>query len=247
MRAHSTRPPARSIHRAVRNGNASVDRSAAVSVGEQLAGAGPLHVELGELGGDVGDDRGAVAGRAAEPGQGVAVRGVGGDDEEVVVGELGHGQVGLDAAVLVEPLRVGDGPGAPSTAPAETRSSTAPASAPRHPELRHEAHVHQADALTDRSVLGLPLLEPRRPPPRRLGARRDARPGEPVGALPAGHLAQVAALLDQPVVHGGEQHVSGRVQLLSGRVRGVDGAEDLGGARARGKPSSACQRGTGRR
>ncbi len=58
-----------------------------------------------------------------------------------------------------------------------------------------------------------------------------ARPGEPVGALPARHLAQVAALLDQPVVDRREQRVAGGAQLLAGGVRGVHRAEDLGGAR----------------
>ena len=32
--------------------------------------------------------------------------GSGGDDEELVLGQPGHGQVGLDAAALVEPLGV---------------------------------------------------------------------------------------------------------------------------------------------
>ena len=62
-------------------------------------------------------------------------------------------------------------------------------------------HVHEADALAHRAVLGRPVVEPVLPTPGQLvDARLDALGREPVGALPAADVAEVGALLDEPVV-----------------------------------------------
>ena len=112
MRMHSTRAKPMSISRAARNGNASLDRSARGQRLQQLARARALHVDLRVARGHVGDERVRVAGNVApHPGLDVAVRGVGGDDQEALVVELGDGEVGLERAALVEPLRVGDAAG----------------------------------------------------------------------------------------------------------------------------------------
>ena len=96
---------------------------------------------------------------------------------------------------VVEPLGVGD-PSRPRRRRRrpETWSSTSPASAPvtRNFDMNDMSISPTPSRIG--AVLGLPLLEPRRPAPGRLGLGGDARAGEPVGALPAGHLAQVAAL-----------------------------------------------------
>ena len=113
------------------------------------------------------------------------MRGVGGDHEEPVRGQLGHGQVGLEQPALVEPLGVGDDP------------RVAVDGAGRHPvqqrararaldgELRHEGHVDQPDVLAHGPVLGRPAVEPRRPAPGRGRLRGAAGAGEPRRALPA--------------------------------------------------------------
>ena len=199
-----------------------------MSVAEDVARQRALQVELREVAGDVADDHRAVAGRPREQPGDVAVGGVGGDHQEPVVGQLRHGQVGLDPAVVVEPLGVGDPPRlAVHVAGRQLVEHRARVGA-GHRELRHERHVHQPDALAHRAVLVGPLLEPRRVAPGRLGDRVAPGPGEPVGALPAGHLAQQPAVADQPLVHRREQPVARRAQLLARRVGGVHGAEDLG-------------------
>ena len=108
MRTHSTRAKPMSISRAVRNGNASFDRSARRQRLQQLARPRALHVELRVARRHVGDEGVRVAEVAAHPGLDVAVRGVGGDHPEPLVVELGDREVGLERAALVEPLRVGD-------------------------------------------------------------------------------------------------------------------------------------------
>ena len=67
---------------------------------------------------------------AAHPGLDVPVRGVGGDHPEPVVVELGHGEVGLERAALVEPLGVGDHARLAVDVVGREWSSTRPASRP---------------------------------------------------------------------------------------------------------------------
>ena len=185
-----------SISRAVRNGNASFDRSTRGQRLQQLARARPLHVELGVAGRHVGDERVRVAEVPPHPGLDVAVRGVGGDDPEALVVELGHGEVGLERAALVEPLGVGDRrPASPSTSLAEMRSSTAPGVAALHEELRHERHVHDDHALARGAVLGRPVREPVLAGPTTACSASGSTPARrvPVGALPAADVAEVRA------------------------------------------------------
>jgi hypothetical protein len=171
----------------VRNPNASVDRSASVSW-QHFPGAWTLEVELGEVTGDVGDGARRLADLVAQPGTRVAVSGVGGDHQEPLAAEFGDRQVALDPPVRVEPLGVGDRvERAVDAARGHVIQHTGGVSA-LDQELGHEAHVHQTDALADGTVLGLPLLEPGRPAPGGFGDGFDSWPGEPVEALPAGHL-----------------------------------------------------------
>ena len=66
---------------------------------QQLARARPLHVDLRVAGGHVGDEGVRVVRDVApHPGLDVAVRGVGRDDPEALVVELGDGEVGLELA-----------------------------------------------------------------------------------------------------------------------------------------------------
>ena len=150
--------------------------------------------------------------------------------EEVVLAQLRHGEIGLDPPVVVEPLGVRDDAGIAVHRTGRQLVEELARARSGHPELRHERHVHQPDAVADGVVLVLPLGEPRRTSPRRLGLRGATRAGEPVSALPTRHLAQVAALLDESLVHRRQQAVPCRTQLLPGRVRGIHRAEDLGGS-----------------
>ena len=108
MRTHSTRAKPMSISRAVRNGNASLDRSTDVSDCSSSRDRGPCTLSCAKP--DVTSVTKACASPDVppHPGLDVAVRGVGGDHPEPLVVELGDGEVGLERAALVEPLRVGD-------------------------------------------------------------------------------------------------------------------------------------------
>ena len=102
MRMHSTRAKPMSISRAARNGNASFDRSARGDDCMQLARARALDVDLRVARGHVGDERVRVVRDVPpHPRLDVAVRGVGRDDPEALVVELGDGEVGLELAALV--------------------------------------------------------------------------------------------------------------------------------------------------
>ena len=92
----------------------------------------------------------------------VTVGGVGGDHHELLVVELGDGEVGLEQPALVEPLRVGDLPGVAVDGVGGDVVEHTSGVAALDAELRHEAHVHHDHALAAGTVLGLPLV-PRTP------------------------------------------------------------------------------------
>ena len=174
--------------------------------GQQLARARPLHVQLGVARRDVGDggEQPAVDGLGvpADPGLDVPVRGVRRDHPEPVVGQLGHGQIGLQQPGLVQPLGVGDHTRL-AVHPVRRQLLQQPAGvATLDQELGHERHVHQGDPLAHRPMLVGPVAEPARPAPgQRAGIRRDPRAGVPVGSLPAADVAEAGSRLDQPVVN----------------------------------------------
>ena len=155
-RRASTRAYPTSSRRAARYGQRGVRHVVRREPREQLARARALHRQQRGAGGDVRDD-GLLAVPPGPPQhrRDPAVRHVAAHDQQLVVGEPGHGDVGEDAAAVVEPLGVDDpsdvardGPGAH---PVEQRGGV-PA---LHEERRHEC-----------SCPG------RRPPPGRRGARR---------------------------------------------------------------------------
>ena len=148
MRMQSTRAKPMSISRAARNGNASLRQVGGRHELHQLARARALDVDLRVAGGHVGDERVRVAEVALHPGLDVAMRGVGRDDPEALVVELGDGEVGLELAALVEPLRVRDhARRRRRRCSREIQLSSSPGVAALDEELRHERHVHEDHAL----------------------------------------------------------------------------------------------------
>ena len=184
-----------SISRAVRNGNASFDRSALVSRCSSSRERGPLHVQLAVGGSDVGDEGVRVVRNVApHPRFDVTDHRVGDDDQEALVAELGDGQVGLERAGVVQPLRVGDHPRRAVDVVGGDAIEAPAGVAALHQELAHERHVHDDDVVARRAMLGLPVREPALPAPgQRPRVRRRAWRPVPVGALPAAHFAEVAA------------------------------------------------------
>ena len=158
------------------------------------------------------------------------MRRVRGDDEEVVGRQPGHGQVGPDAATLVEPLGVGDDAVAlVDRARAQAVEHGAGIRSP-HRELRHEAHVHDPHRLADGPVLDLPLREPGVVAPAGLGGGSAAATGVPLGRLPAADVAQLRTLGHEPVVHRRPELPASGGELDARGVGGIHRAEDLGGA-----------------
>ena len=203
MRTHSTRAKPMSIERAVRNGNASLDRSTDVSDCSSSRDRGPCTLicakpEVMSVTNacmssvmcrriQVSACRCAVSEATTQNRSSsslVTVR-----SASSVPPSLSHcvyvmtPGVAVDVVgrqVLEQPARV----------------------AALHEELRHERHVHRDDVLAGRAVLGRPPVEPVLPAPRqRLDDRRRlARRRVPVGALPAADVAEVRAARGEPVV-----------------------------------------------
>ena len=139
-----------------------------------------------------------------QPGFRMPVRGVGGDHPEPVLGQLGHGEVGLQRPGRVQPLGVGDPAGLAVHPVGGDLVKDLPGVPAPHVELGHEGHVHQDHPGAGGVMLGLPVTEIVRPPPGQLaGLRLGAFRCIPVGALPAADVLEISTLRDQPVVHRG--------------------------------------------
>ena len=131
----------------------------------------------------------------------MAVGGVGGDYEELVVAQFGDRQVGLEQPALVEPLGVRDPTGVAVDGIGGELVEHPSRARPGDPELGHEAHVHHDHTVATGMVFGFPLGPPRGPTPRqRPWIGRGVRSGEPVGALPPADIAEVGSPGRQPVV-----------------------------------------------
>ncbi len=259
-------------------GVADVLGRAAHQAGQQAARLGALQVDLRQRPRHVRDRHPACRrrrGTAAvplfaaaplHPALHVAVRRVGGHHHKGVVpagrvddrarhggarGEFAHGEVGLQAAVPVEPLRVRDlAAGAVDVGGGQPVQQRAGAS-PLHEKLGHEGHVHKHHALAAGPVLGLPVREPGLAPPREglLGAdpgrRERVRRGDavgvldvflapvPVGAFPPADVFEVrggpavAARARELRVERGALVAAGGLERPVGKVQPVDQAERL--------------------
>ena len=101
----------------------------------------------------------------AEPGQVVPAEGGTGDDAEPVLGEAGDREVALDAAGLVQQLRIGesaDGAGDPVVRESlEKGRGTRPADL----ELGEGAEIEESRRLPATAVLGLDRRRPEAPGP----------------------------------------------------------------------------------
>ena len=170
---------------------------------QQLARTRSLDVELCVPRRHVGDERVLLADVAPHPRLHVAVGGVGGDDPEVVIAELGHCEVGLEMAGVVEPLGVGDPAGRAVDGVGRQVVEQPAGVGALNAELGHERHVHHDHAGARRLVLVAPVVPPRRPSPRqRTGVGLVAGSGVPVGALPSAHVAEVGAGRGESMVDG---------------------------------------------
>ena len=136
-------------------------------------------------------------------GEHMAMSGIGGDDEEVLVIELGDREVGLEEALLIKPLGVGDAARVVIDSVGREVIEHAAGIGPLDHELRHERHIHQADVLANGLVLRGPIVEPVFATPAEI---RDfgllALGSKPVGALPAAHIAEVGAVFGKTVMDG---------------------------------------------
>ncbi len=89
----------------------------------------------------------------------VTMHGVGGDHVEAIVAQLAHCQVGLQRAVLVQPLSVGDR--LIGTVDVGSRQAVeAPGGVVAlHKKFAHERHVDERDAFATRTMLVAPIVE----------------------------------------------------------------------------------------
>ena len=236
MRMHSTRAKPMSISRAARNGNASFDRSRAGQRLHQLARARALDVDLRVARRHVGDERVRVVRDVpAHPRLDVAMRGVGGDDPEALVVELGHREVGLSLPAVVEPLRVRDRAARRRRrCSPQIRFEHAPGVAALDEELRHERHVHEDHALARRAVLALPTVGNQLGRPHESASTCGVIAGwrVPVGAFPAADVAEVRAARREAIVDRRLLRAARGLHRARRVVALVDHAERLDGARA---------------
>ena len=151
------------------------------------------------------------------------------------LGEARDRQVGLDAAVAIEPLRVDDAARRHGHVVGRDALQYGLRVAALDADLAERREVEEADARAHRRVLRGGVLEPGLPPPavavlgllaacaRRLGQ-------EPVGALPAGRLAETGASLREPLVQWRDAHAARAHGAAIGELVGIVQAERLADA-----------------
>ena len=150
-----------------------------------------------------------------------------GHDEEAVLGEAGHGDVGLDAAAVVEPLRVDDAArGNRDVVGADAVERRLRVGAGHH-DLAEAALVDQPDALAHRPMLVRRILEPVLAPPGILVPGLDPFRRVPVGTLPAGGLPEAGPARREPVVEGRPADAARRRELPEGPAHVVEEAQPL--------------------
>ena len=198
--------------------------------GQHEAGLGAHQPDHGPVLGDVGDLDVTTATRSAQAGP---VPGLGrgrGHHQEPVEAEAGHGQVGLDAALIIAPLRVRrlahrhvDAGGAQLVEHRQRVGSV-------HGELGERGLIEQRHLLPHGPALlagvGPPVL---------LAVAVGVLPGlatcgVPVGPLPARGLAEHRPGRIQAVVQGRHPLAPGALVLVEGPVHGVQQPQALGDA-----------------
>ena len=157
---------------------------------------------------------------------------VGDDDQEPVVGELRDGQVGLEPAVAVQPLRVRDL--APSAVDVVRRD---PVQAPARVASLHEKLAHERHAMTEThsrcAMLGLPLRPPVRATPRERPRICDpARTRVPARRFPAARFDEIRALRRESIVKRRAARAAGGLVRLERVVTLVDATQRFDRARA---------------
>ena len=198
--------------------------------GQQRAALRTHHAEHGDARGDIG--RGAVQRRvivqvAGQPSEIAGLADRRSDDEVARLGEPRDGEVGLDAAAIVEPLRVDDA--------AHRHIHLAGREAVEHrtgvpalDEVLGEAGlVEERDIVAHRAALGARVLEPVLAAVGVFVLRLDAGWREPVRALPARGLAHAGARGDQAVVQRRAARAARRPVLVVRPVHRVEQPQRL--------------------
>ena len=152
-----------------------------------------------------------------------------------VSGEARDGEVGLDAAVGVQPLRVDDAAGLDGDVVGADALQHGFGIGALDADLAERRHVEQGDAGAHGGVLGGGVVEPVLALPAvavfgllALGA--GALGQIPERALPAGGLAEAGAARFQPLVERRVAHAARGLVVAIGEVVGVEQAERLGDA-----------------
>src|SRR5437763_10425383 len=195
---------------------------------QQLAAARPHETEHRIRRGRVECDGARVLrNAAAQPGEIARVRRARGDDEECVLGLARDREVGLDAAALIQPLRIDD--------PADRHVDVIGAdpsehhrriAAPEH-ELGERGLIEQAHPFTYRLVLPGRLSEPVLAAVAVFVTRLSPRGREPVRALEARHLSEAGPRCSEAVVQGRLAHPARGLGLPERPMHRIEQAERL--------------------
>ena len=147
--------------------------------------------------------------------------------QELVLGEPGHGQLRLDAAALVQPVRVHE-PAGRDVDIVAADALQLPACVPALDEVLREARlVEQGDPFARRSMLGCGVFEPVLATEAVLVAGFDAVRREPVRPLPARRLAEARPARRKPLVHRRVPNVARGGELTVGVVAVVEQPQGL--------------------
>ena len=141
--------------------------------------------------------------------------------------EAGHGEVGFDSAPLVQPVGVDDPPRLDVHVGGAHPLEHPGRVAPLHEVLGEARLVEEGDSLARRPVLGRGMLEPVLAAEGVLVDRLDPGRGVPVGALPAGRLAEARAARGEALVERRMADVPGRLVLPVRIVPRVEEPEGL--------------------
>ncbi len=169
-------------------------------LGEEVAAARSHDGDRGETRRDVGGPGAGVADRGAKPSEVAPAGGGPGDDEVLVLSGSGHREIGLDAAVVVAPLRVDD--------PADLDVDVVGRDVVQHggrirpadDVLRVAAEVEEPDRVAHRPVLGGVGVEPVGTAVAVPVGRGGSGLTEPVGAFPAAQLPEAGPRRGESVV-----------------------------------------------
>ena len=160
----------------------------------------------------------------------------GGDHQVALLGQAGHGQIGLDAAAWVQELgvdqlAVGDG-----DVVGANPLQLALRVGPLHQIFGERAHIEEADIVAHGAMFLAHIVEPVLPAIGVFIAQRDARRREPIGAFPADRFAEAGIVLGVARVQRAQAHRPRGLDLAVGPVHLKQQPEAL--ARALGQVAS---------